>query len=207
MINPASGPSATGRPPPEPHRFPCAQCGASLKYAPGADVLRCGHCGHENRIAAADAPIVEQDFRQTLQTLAHTAATRESVAVHCDSCGASYSFDAAAHAGLCPFCGAPAVAKTEQHRQLQPQALLPFQVTRDRARESFQQWLGSLWFAPGKLKDYARDDANLSGMYVPSGPTTPTLPRATRASAATTIRFRKPTVRSRMVGKWNASAS
>ena len=167
MINPASDPFATGRPPPEPHRFPCAQCGASLEYAPGADVLRCGHCGHENRIAAADAPIVEQDFRQTLQTLAHTAATRESIAVHCDSCGASYSFDAAAHAGLCPFCGAPAVAKTEQHRQLQPQALLPFQVTRDRARESFQRWLGSLWFAPGKLKDYARDDANLSGMYVP----------------------------------------
>jgi hypothetical protein len=38
-------------------------------------------------------PIVEQDFRQTLQALTNTAATRDSIAVHCDSCGASYSFD------------------------------------------------------------------------------------------------------------------
>jgi DNA-directed RNA polymerase subunit RPC12/RpoP len=151
----------------EPHRFPCAQCGASLEYAPGAEVLRCGHCGHENPITAADAPIVEQDFRQTLRTLANAVTTRESIAIHCESCGASYSFDAAAHAGDCPFCGAPVVAKTEQHRELLPQALLPFQITRDQARSMFRQWLGSLWFAPGKLKDYARNDARLTGMYVP----------------------------------------
>jgi hypothetical protein len=59
------------------------------------------------------------------------------------------------------------VAKTERHRQLQPQALLPFQIARDQARISFRQWLGTLWFAPSKLKDYARNDLSLSGMYVP----------------------------------------
>ncbi len=151
----------------EPRRFPCAQCGASLEYAPGAEVLRCSHCGHENSIVATHAPMVEQDFRQTLRELTNAVATRESIAIHCESCGASYSFDAAAHAGECPFCGAPVVAKTEQHRELLPQALLPFTITRDQARSTFRQWLGSLWFAPGKLKDYARNDARLTGMYVP----------------------------------------
>lgn len=166
-MNSVSSPSATGDHSLEPHRFPCAQCGAALEYAPGTEALRCGHCGHENRIVATVAPIVEQDFRQMLQTLATTAATRDNVAVHCDSCGASYSFDGVAHSGLCPFCGAPAVAKTGQHRQLQPQALLSFQIGRDQARAAFRQWLGRLWFAPGKLKEYARNDASLSGMYVP----------------------------------------
>lgn len=166
-MSPASDSSTTGDHPPELHRFPCAQCGAALEYAPGTELLRCGHCGHENRIAIVAAPIVEQDFRQTLQWLANTAATHERIAVHCDSCGASYSFDNAAHSGLCPFCGAPTVAKTECHRQLQPQALLPFQITRDQARTAFRQWLRKLWFAPNKLKDYARNDARLSGMYVP----------------------------------------
>ncbi|MDS4032034.1 MAG: primosomal protein N' (replication factor Y) - superfamily II helicase [Candidatus Contendobacter sp.] len=151
----------------EPRRFPCAQCGASLEYAPGTDVLRCGHCGHKNRIASSDAPILEQDFRETLQSLATNTATRDNIAIHCDSCGASYSFDAATHAGQCPFCGAPVVAKTEQHRQLQVQALLPFQIGRDQARVAFRRWLGGLWFAPGGLKDYARNDARLAGMYVP----------------------------------------
>ena len=152
---------------PEPRRFPCARCGASLEFAPGTDVLRCGHCGYENPIAASAEPIVEQDFRQTLRDLADTAPASDQVAIHCDSCGASYTFDAATYAGLCPFCGAPVVAKTEQHRQLQVQALLPFQIARDQARTAFRQWLGKLWFAPGGLKDYARNDASLAGMYVP----------------------------------------
>jgi len=148
-------------------RFPCAQCGAALEYRPGAEVLRCGHCGHENRIAASAAPIVEQDFRQTLQTLATAAPTDDRIAIHCDSCGASYTLTTAVHAGQCPFCGSPVVAQTSQHRQLQPQALLPFKVTRDQAHAAFRQWLGQRWFAPGGLKDYARTDAGPEGIYVP----------------------------------------
>ena len=152
---------------PEPRRFPCAQCGASLAYAPGVDTLRCAHCGHENPIAATAGPILEQDFRRALRELASAAPVSDNLVIHCDSCGASFSFDADAHAGLCPFCGAPAVAKTEQHRQLRVQALLPFKVTRDQARAAFRAWLGQRWFAPGGLKDYARNDATLAGLYVP----------------------------------------
>jgi len=40
-------------------------------------------------------------------------------------------------------------------------------VPREKARTAFQRWLGGLWFAPGGLKDYARNDARLIGMYVP----------------------------------------
>ena len=149
------------------HRFPCTQCGAVLEYRPGAEVLRCGHCGHENCIATSTAPILEQDFRQALQTLAAAAPTDDRIAIHCDSCGASYSFTAAVHAGQCPFCGAPVVAKTTQHRQLQPQALLPFKVTRDEARTAFRHWLGHRWFAPSGLKEYARADTGPEGLYVP----------------------------------------
>jgi predicted RNA-binding Zn-ribbon protein involved in translation (DUF1610 family) len=166
-MNLESDPSATSDHPPEPHRFPCVQCGAVLLFTPGTELLRCGHCGHENRIAALAAPVMEQDFRQTFQSLANTATTCDNITAHCDSCGASYSFDTAAHSGSCPFCGAPAVAKTEQHRKLQPQALLPFQISRDQALTAFRQWLGKLWFAPNKLKNYARNDASLTGMYVP----------------------------------------
>jgi ribosomal protein L37E len=151
----------------EPRRFPCVRCGAALQYAPGVDALRCAHCGYENRIGAVPETIAEQDFRQTLRALAATATTRESIVIHCDSCGAAYSFDPATHAGQCSFCGAPVVANTERHRELQVQALLPFQVTRDQSRAAFRQWLGQLWFAPGKLKDHARHDSSLAGLYVP----------------------------------------
>ena len=37
----------------EEHRWPCAQCGAQLRYAPGQTELTCDHCGHVQTIPAA----------------------------------------------------------------------------------------------------------------------------------------------------------
>ena len=40
------------------YRYPCENCGASLRFQPGQSVLICDHCGHEQRIGggAARAP-------------------------------------------------------------------------------------------------------------------------------------------------------
>lgn len=151
----------------EPRRFPCTQCGASLEFAPGTDTLRCEHCGHQNQITRSTTRILEEDFRQMLKASATSTPTQEEIAMDCISCGASYRFDAATHAGQCPFCGAPVVAKTRQHRQLPVQALLPFQVKREQAWTLFQNWLSGLWFAPNRLQNYARNESRLAGMYVP----------------------------------------
>ena len=94
----------------QPHYFPCTQCAASLEYAPGTEVLRCTHCGYENQVSASNEPILEQDFKETLRNLERSAANTERIAIHCKSCGATYSLGAADHAGDCPFCGTPAVA-------------------------------------------------------------------------------------------------
>ena len=153
--------------PAETQNFPCMQCGTSLEYLPGSKLLRCKHCGYENSIIAVDTPIAEQDFRQTLYNLSQAIPVQEAITIHCQSCGATYSFDNALHAGDCPFCAAPVVANTALHRSLHPQALLPFQITRDQARQAFRTWLGNLWLAPSKLRDAARNDARLSGIYVP----------------------------------------
>ena len=34
------------------YHWPCAQCGADLRYAPGQTELKCDHCGHVQAIAA-----------------------------------------------------------------------------------------------------------------------------------------------------------
>ncbi len=154
-------------PAPAAQRFPCAQCGAELHYAPGTESLRCQHCGYENRITPAAARVQEMDFHQVVAELAVRESRQESIVNHCDACGAEYSFDPAVHAGTCPFCGSAAVAGTTRHRHLQVNALLPFAIPAGQARDLFRRWLRSLWFAPGKLKRYGRDDSKLTGMYVP----------------------------------------
>lgn len=48
--------------PPTEHRYPCAQCGASLRFQPGQQMLVCDWCGHQQRIGdgPARAPARQQ---------------------------------------------------------------------------------------------------------------------------------------------------
>jgi hypothetical protein len=50
---------------------------------------------------------------------------------------------------------------------IKPEALLPFKITQKEAFESFRRWIKGLWFAPGKLKQYAQSENKLAGVYIP----------------------------------------
>ena len=157
----------------EAHRYPCAECGADLRFAPGQTRLRCDHCGHLQDIPADDAPAVrhkalgELDYQRALQGALPEAAMQETRVTSCPNCGAQVQFDGAAHATQCPFCATPVVSDTGTQRQIKPQALVPFVLEMEQARGAMSAWLGRLWFAPNGLRDYARKGRALDGLYVP----------------------------------------
>lgn len=148
-------------------QFPCDQCGASLHYSPGASALTCSYCGHVNPIAEVDLRIPELDYQKTIQRLADQRTTETVVSVQCSDCGASFHLSPDTHADVCEFCGSGIVAETEQHRQLEPQGVLPFAITQSEADHAFQDWLKRLWFAPSKLKSHVKGQRNLTGIYQP----------------------------------------
>jgi DNA-directed RNA polymerase subunit RPC12/RpoP len=154
------------------HRWPCAQCGAQLRYAPGQTRLTCDHCGHVQDIPA-EAP---RSRARALQELDLAKGLRDDLAggdmvevrtTTCPSCGALVEITGATHATECPFCATPVVLDTGTQRQIKPQALVPFALTEAQARKAMVGWLGSLWFAPGTLLEYARKGRALNGVYVP----------------------------------------
>ncbi len=148
-------------------RFPCSKCGALLVYKPGTQRLACKYCGTENRIGERAGEIKEYDFHYALVELALAKPTTENRQIQCDSCGAGFKFADSVHAGECPFCGTEIVSGTAQSRPIAPKSLLPFNINEQEARQQFRRWLKGLWFAPGKVKKYADDDAKLQGVYVP----------------------------------------
>lgn len=85
----------------------------------------------------------------------------------CPNCGAQVEFTGATHATQCPFCASPVVVDTGTQRHIKPQALVPFALTEDQARRAMTAWLGSLWFAPNTLLEYARKGRAMTGIYVP----------------------------------------
>ena len=154
----------------EDHRFPCANCGADYRFDPGTGNLVCDHCGaaepirHDGPVAPA---IRELDFRAALDNLLPLQELEETRVSTCPNCAAQVEFDPNVHAADCPFCATPVVADTGRHRHIKPKGLLPFALTESDARGAMTQWLGSLWFAPGGLQDYARKGRRMQGIYVP----------------------------------------
>jgi len=152
--------------------WPCARCGADLRYAPGQTSRVCDHCGHKQDIPQA-APrsmaraLGELDLARGLRDDLPGNATVEVRSTSCSSCGAVVDFTGATHATRCPFCASALVLDTGAHRVIKPQAVIPFALTEKQARDQLTKWLGSLWFAPSKLLEYTRKGRAMTGIYVP----------------------------------------
>ncbi|SFR34220.1 replication restart DNA helicase PriA [Yoonia tamlensis] len=149
------------------HRFPCNSCGSDLRYDPTGRHLTCDHCGATAAIPAPSGTIAELDFQAASANNLPAKDIAETRVTSCPNCGAQTEFDADVHATECPFCATPVVTDTGTHRQIKPQAVLPFGLDEPSARDGVTKWLGSLWFAPNGLQEYARKGRKLNGIYVP----------------------------------------
>lgn len=181
---------------PAEHRFPCAQCGASLTFRPGQHSLVCDWCGHRQEIGPgpARAPGRQSDDSNDdaalqwadgprpadvpclaeipLEKGLHLDRGAEDIVqevrtLSCPNCGAQVDLDDDHHASACPFCATPVVTDTGARRRIKPQGVVPFVLSEAEARQAMKTWLGSLWFAPSALTAYARKDRRLTGVYSP----------------------------------------
>jgi LSD1 subclass zinc finger protein len=147
--------------------FPCTGCGAKLSFAPGTSSLKCEFCGTANEIAENDARIEELDLATFFRALEGKQEMVEDENVRCEKCGAEQNLPASHFAATCTFCGTPIVSKGYANRHIKPRSLVPFQLDRPRAQESFRRWIRGRWMAPRDLKRYAQTDAGLNGVYLP----------------------------------------
>jgi DNA-directed RNA polymerase subunit RPC12/RpoP len=154
----------------ESHRFPCPQCGADYRFNPKSGTLVCDHCGHEDRIAGSPwqrTELKELDFQAALDQALPEAEFEATRVSSCPNCAATVEFDPDTHARECPFCATPVVTDTGEHRHIKPKGVLPFSFEERQAQGAMKDWLGSLWFAPNGLQEYARKGRRMQGVYVP----------------------------------------
>ncbi len=161
--------------------FPCGDCGAQLNFQPGATSMVCPFCGTENAIedagdkttpwgerTDASGAIEELDYKGALANTLDAADVEEVTTIRCPGCGAEVGMDAGTLAEECPFCATPlAKEASHSHRHPKPQGVLPFAFVERDAKEKLKDWLGRLWFAPSKLKEFAEAGRPLSGVYLP----------------------------------------
>lgn len=157
---------------PKEYRWPCSQCGAELRYAPGQRELVCEHCGHRQELPGVgrdlrNIALKEHPLARGLAKDLPAEAIETVRASRCPNCGALIEFSGATHATECPFCSTPVVTDSDETRKIKPQALIPFKLDERAARQALTDWLGRLWFAPNGLLAYTRRGRAMAGTYVP----------------------------------------
>ncbi len=145
----------------------CTVCGALLDE----EDLFCPNCGteapttaNENRQFAANKDAGTRDGRPGAE--AQPASHISTFNFTCRGCGASMSYDASAQALRCPFCGSTELDKKPDAKEIAPDAVVPFVVTRDQAVETMRNWLGHGFWRPGDLAESAAVVA-MTPIYVP----------------------------------------
>ncbi|MCK5535332.1 MAG: hypothetical protein KAI79_00820 [Bacteroidales bacterium] len=150
----------------------CDNCGAKLIFKPGTESLTCEFCGAQNNIKIDQTKQKEAhkeiDLLEFISNKQDVSNEYTIQTVNCTTCGAKTSVDANVVSDSCSFCATPFV-NTQAHdvRLIKPQGLLPFNINAKEGHEAFKNWIKKLWWAPNKLKKYAKLNEKLQGIYVP----------------------------------------
>jgi DNA-directed RNA polymerase subunit RPC12/RpoP len=148
--------------------FLCSQCGAEMGWDADHKMLACGYCGHQQAPGQV-GEIAEYGLEEFLRSgtgKAHGYGT-ETKSVKCEQCGATTAVEPSVTSTECPFCGSNVVLEQETAADIiQPESLVPFQVSQDVALRKYREWLGKGIFRPGDLARRA-GRGQLYGVYLP----------------------------------------
>ena len=143
----------------------CPSCGGEMAFSPEESMLVCPYCGaHQEIVKEAGAAVEERVFLAS-----HSSGKDWGVAtkvVRCGNCGSSMVAEASATAQVCAYCGSPLVTESENPGEVAPEAVLPFKISSDTAKQYFRDWVRSRFYAPKALRMQNRLQ-RIYGVYVP----------------------------------------
>lgn len=100
--------------------------------------------------------------------MGENAHTIELSMMNCKACGADQHVEQHLQTLNCSFCGSILEAqRIRQEEWIEPGAILPFQLEKNKALELFQAWSQGLWLAPNNFKKAHLNPAHLQGVYLP----------------------------------------
>lgn len=139
-----------------------------MDYDPATGGLKCPQCGHAQSIQVAQAAVQERDLSAALSDVGKARGYgREMKAVKCSACGATTQVDPAVASTMCPFCGSTQVLEQKADPNIiQPESVIPFQITSDQAYTNYKKWLGTGFFRPRDVMQKS-GGAQIQGVYLP----------------------------------------
>lgn len=142
----------------------CSSCGYTLLFSPEKQALVCPQCGSVVLIKSGDASDVKKDYNPNSKVERNLNV---SSVFECSGCGAKTSINETNVIGTCPYCGSSNVHELANAIEFEPDAIVPFKITKDAACEKYKHWIKTRKFVPNKLKSNAKIN-KMEGYYLPT---------------------------------------
>jgi len=171
--------------------YKCPACTGPLHFDSATGKLHCDYCGssyevseiealYADKNAAAASAAAKEEERRTSDAVkdavdgwqpetsgAEWGGSESGVkAYNCPSCGAELICGDTTAATSCPYCGNPTVIPASVSGSLKPDAIIPFKLDREQAKDAFRAHLKGKKLLPKLFSEENHLD-EIKGLYVP----------------------------------------
>lgn len=142
--------------------YKCLNCKAGLEFYPPTQNWKCNYCFSEFTKEELDESFHQEQSQE--ESLKEDNLELDSY--KCTSCGAELIADGTTSATFCLYCKSPTIIKSRFSGKFKPQALIPFKLTQEQAKDIYKNWIGNRRFAPNEFKG-KREIDKITGIYAP----------------------------------------
>lgn len=148
-------------------QYICPNCGADLKFSPEKQKFTCEFCKGEftqseiEKIEKNNSGGNSQNSEEPEEDFSSQTKVYE-----CPSCGAEIISDENTAATICYYCHNPVILKGRVEGKFHPSKVIPFKLSKDKAIETFNTWLGKKWILPKSFLS-EKTTEKMTGLYVP----------------------------------------
>jgi DNA-directed RNA polymerase subunit RPC12/RpoP len=155
--------------------YKCKNCSGELTWNADKKVFLCEYCGSN----FTEAEINSQGSSENLQQDApseekNTGRPQDKNNIpldnisgySCKTCGAEIICESTSVSQFCVYCNNPVILTDRISGEFLPEMIIPFELSKDRAVKTFNDWVGKKWFVPKMFKT-SHTAEKIKGLYVP----------------------------------------
>ena len=160
--------------------YRCPGCSNTMEFSPSEQMMHCIYCGSSyspeelNNIINKTGLYKHINNDATCQNTTHMKAsvragrahaTIKMQILHCRSCGAELAVNGVEISSFCVYCGQATVVLDRVEDYLQPEYIIPFRITREKAETIIRDRISRGKFIPDEIKNFKIE--RLRGIYIP----------------------------------------
>lgn len=155
--------------------FKCPHCGGKLEFDASTQKMKCPYCDsvldieamqkNEEQLNLSSAED-NMNWEGTAGSQWEEGETGNMKVYSCKSCGGEIVADDTTGATSCPYCGNPVVMTSSFSGAMKPDYIIPFKVTKEKAKEALKKHYEGKKLLPLVFKSENHLD-EIKGVYVP----------------------------------------